>query len=308
MAAGFLLLFAGGELFVRGSVAIARRTDISPLLIGLTLVGFGTSLPELFTSVQAALLGSPGIAIGNVVGSNTANVLLVLGLAVLIHPMRIGPRAFLRDGTVVFLVALIAVAVVLFGRLDRMVGAGLLVLLLAYIGLVFRQDRGARTVVPERGAAPGPELHPALAALFAGGGLAVTVLGASLLVAGSIALARLAGLSETVIGLTIVAIGTSLPEIVTALVAAYRRETQLAFGNVIGSNIFNVLGILGATALVQPISVPREIAYFDIWVMLAATAMLVRFSMSGWRLTRYEGAFLLLAYAVYAGYLFLTNV
>jgi cation:H+ antiporter len=300
IAAGFILLFGGGEMFVRGSVALARRIGVSPLLIGLTLVGFGTSLPELFTSIQAARYDSPGIAVGNVVGSNTANVLLILGLAVLIHPPRVAPRAFLRDGTVVFSVAVIAIGVALYGELNRPLGAVLLALLAGYIGLAYAQDRGG----VQRGAQHGPEAHWAVSVLLAAGALIVVLFGAGLLVNGSIALARQYGISETVIGLTIVAVGTSLPELVTSLVAAMRRQTQLAFGNVIGSNIFNVLGILGATALVRPIPVPREILVVDIWVMLAATAMLVVFSVSGWRIIRTEGALLLLAYGSYAAYLF----
>jgi len=301
---GLILLVAGGDLLVRGAVAVARRIGVSPLLIGVTLVGFGTSTPELVTSVEAALIGSPGVAIGNVVGSNTANILLVLGLAALIYPLNTSREAFKRDGAAVLLSAVVCAAVVLFGALDRPVGAGLLLLLVAYIAYTYRRERrvhDASAVMHEAEAAaaePAPGRHW-VAALMALGGFGLIVLGASLLVDGAIALARAAGISETVVGLTLVAVGTSLPELVVSVMAAIRRQADVAFGNIVGSNIYNVLGILGATAVVQPIPVPPEIARFDIWVMLGATVLLLIFATSDWRLSRLEGAVFLAAYGGY---------
>jgi cation:H+ antiporter len=308
LVAGFLLLVAGGDSLVRGAVAIARRIGVSPLLIGLTLVGFGTSTPELLTSVQAALAGSPGIAFGNVVGSNTANILLILGIAALISPLRTSPHAFRRDGTVVLLSALACVGVVLFGRLDRPIGVVLVMLLIAYIVYTYRRERVVHDASAAMHEAEASAAEPAptrlwVATLFTLGGMALTVLGARFLVDGAIELARAAGISETIVGLTIVAVGTSLPELVTSVMAAVRRQSDVAFGNIVGSNIYNVLGILGVTAIVRPIPVPPEIARLDIWVMLAATVLLLVFSVTGWRVTRAEGGVLLAAYIAYVGYL-----
>ncbi|MBK1668609.1 sodium:calcium antiporter [Rhodovibrio sodomensis] len=301
---GLLLLVAGGDGLVRGSVALAQRAGISPLLIGLTLVGFGTSTPELLTSVGAALADSPGIAVGNVVGSNIANILLILGLAALIRPIAVAPAALKRDTTICLAVAGICALAVLYGTLNRPVGGVLLVLLVVYVVATYLLDR--------RGGGPVAALHASeaaavaprpqrlwLSAAMALGGLALTLAGAKLLVDAAVTLAGAAGVSETVIGLTIVAVGTSLPELITSLVAALRGQSDVAFGNVVGSNIFNVLGILGVTALVQPIPVPPEIASFDIWVMIAASVLLIVFAATGRRLSRGEGAASMAAYALY---------
>ena len=308
LAGGLVLLFLGGSALVRGAVSVARRAGLSPLVIGLTLVGFGTSMPELVTSVDAALAGSPGIALGNVVGSNIANILLVLGAAALIYPMRVSSVAFRRDGALVLAASLICVGVFFIGDIGRIAGLGLLALLAAYLLLMYRQESGSGVGTAAHQAADSDlakakpdKLWIGLIALI--GGIALTIAGARLMVSGAIELARIAGLSETVIGLTIVAIGTSLPELVTSLVAAVKREVDIALGNVVGSNIFNVLGILGVTVLVQPLSVPPELLNLDVWVMLAATVVLVIFAVTAWRISRWEGAVLLGAYGIYVGYL-----
>jgi cation:H+ antiporter len=305
---GLVLLFLGGSALVRGAVSVARRAGLSPLVIGLTLVGFGTSMPELLTSVDAALAGSPGIALGNVVGSNIANILLVLGLAALIYPMRVSSVAFRRDGALVMAASLICVGVFFVGEVGRVIGLLLLGLLAAYIVLMYREESksGVGTAAhqaadSDKGRARPDKLWIGIVALI--GGIALTMAGARLMVGSSIALAEIAGLSETVIGLTIVAVGTSLPELVTSVVAAYRREADIALGNVIGSNVFNVLGILGVTVIVQPLTVPAELLGLDVWVMLAATVVLVIFAVSAWRISRWEGAVLLGAYGAYVGYL-----
>ncbi|MGE0255757.1 MAG: calcium/sodium antiporter [Alphaproteobacteria bacterium] len=304
LAAGLVLLLGGGEFLVRGSVAVATRLGVSPLLIGLTLVGFGTSTPELVASVEAALIGAPGIAVGNVVGSNIANVLLIMGVAAVLLPMATTRAAFTRDGAVLVGATLVMVGIVLGGSLERWGGAVLLVLLAAYSGYAY---------LTERGGGPAAELHAAevaevavprtlslgAAAALALGGIAGVVLGASLLVDSAIVIARDLGLSEAVIGLTLVAVGTSLPELATAVMAALRRHGDVALGNVVGSNIFNILGIAGVTALVKPIPIPAEIVRFDVWVMLAAALLLVVFAVSGWRITRREGAVLLAGYVAY---------
>ena len=304
LAGGIVLLLAGGDLLVRGAVALARRIGVSPLLIGLTLVGFGTSTPELVTSLHAAMIGSPGIAIGNVVGSNIANILLILGIAALIRPLAVEPRAFRRDGAMLVASALACAVVVLIGTLQPLLGAAFVAGLAAYVVYTYRREKTAPDASAamhshEADAAGTAPMGLPLALLLTVAGLALTIVGARLLVTGAVDLAQAVGLSETVIGLTIVAIGTSLPELITSTMAALRREGDVALGNVVGSNIYNVLGILGVTAMVEPIAVPPQIAQFDIWVMLLVTAALIVFGISDRRLSRIEAAVLLTAYAAY---------
>jgi cation:H+ antiporter len=304
---GLVLLVAGGELLVKGAVRLAEKFSISPLLIGLTLVGFGTSTPELVTSLQAAFAGSPGIAIGNVVGSNIANILFILGAAALIFPIAVAKESFRRDGLVLAVATLFCLGAVLMGQLTRWMGAIFLISLAAYIWFAFRQDRKAThagaaandTVAPPRPAAGAITLDLLLVAA----GLGMTMLGARFLVNGAIDLARIFSLSETIIGLTIVAVGTSLPELITSVMASLRKQGDIAFGNIVGSNIYNMFGILGVTALVKPIAVPAEIMQLDIWVMLAATALLFMAAISRWRIGRVEGGVMLLGYAAYVSWL-----
>ncbi|MGR3485053.1 MAG: calcium/sodium antiporter [Paracoccaceae bacterium] len=301
LIAGFCLLLAGGEGLVRGAVALAARLGLSPLVIGLTVVGFGTSTPELVTSLQAALGGAPGIAVGNVVGSNVANVLLILGAAALVAPLVVDRVAFGRDGPALALATLACAAVIWWGALSRPAGLALVAGLAIYLTLAVRSGRAEAPAGGAGGEAPGLGLGAAL--LWTLGGIAVTVLGARLLVGAAVELAARLGVSDAVIGLTVVAVGTSLPELVTSVVAARRGQGAVAFGNVIGSNLFNVLGILGVTALVAPIPVPPQIAAFDVWVFLGSGAALVAVAATGWRVSRAEGAALLSAYAAYVGWL-----
>jgi cation:H+ antiporter len=302
LAAGLALLVVGGDFLVRSAVEFAVRLRVSPLLIGLTVVGFGTSTPELATSLEAAFTGAPGIAIGNVVGSNIANILLILGIAAMLAPIPVSRGAFLRDGSVAAASAVACLVVVLAGSLERISGFFLVAMLVGYVAFAASRERAAAAtggpdeVSPRRMSTP-------VALGFAVGGLAAMIFGARFLVQGSIELAQLAGVSETVIGLTVVAVGTSLPELATTVMAAIRRQPDIAFGNIIGSNIYNIFGILGVTAVVHPIPVPPEIIGFDIWVMLAATAAMTVAAITGWRITRHEGAAMLVAYAAYIGVL-----
>ncbi|MEZ5844667.1 MAG: calcium/sodium antiporter [Hyphomicrobiaceae bacterium] len=324
LAGGLALLLVGGELLVRGSVAVAERAGMSPLLIGLTLVGFGTSAPELVTSVQASLAGSPGIAIGNIVGSNISNIFLILGLAAVVSPIVVASAALARDGMIVVATAIAFTAVGHFWQLDRAVGAAALVLLVTYLVYAWRQESRPREVAVEghtsayeRGEAfeelhDGPlksqpaakrlaqRLGALMPVLMALAGLALVVGGGKLLVDGAVGMARAFGISETVIGLTIVAVGTSAPELVTSLVAAVRGHSAVALGNVLGSNIYNTLGIGGATALMAPTGMPAEVVRFDNYVMVAASVLLIVLARSGFRINRMEGALLV---ACYAGYL-----
>ena len=306
---GLLGLVVGGELLVRGAVSVARSFGISPMVIGLTLVGFGTSTPELVTSLQAALAGSSGIAVGNVVGSNIGNVLLILGIAALIAPIAVDPKAFRRDGTMVLIATLFCLGAVLLGEIDRLIGSGFVIALAAYLAFTLWSEKvsggtPASTVYEnEADAVLGPETALGISFLIAIAGLVITIFGARLLVSGAVSLAQAAGLSETVIGLTIVAIGTSMPELVTSIIAVRKGEGAVALGNVLGSNIFNILGVLGITVLVQPMAVPSEIAVLDIWVMCATTLVLIAFARSGWTISRREGGTFVLAYLVYLGVL-----
>lgn len=302
---GLIGLVVGGEMLVRGAVSSAKSFGISPMVIGLTLVGFGTSTPELVTSLQAALSGSSGIAIGNVVGSNISNVLLILGIAALIAPIAVDPKAFRRDGTVVVVATLICLGAVLLGEIDRLIGAGLVTVLVAYLGFTLWSEKrtggtpAAAVYENEADAVVGPETSLGISLLICIVGLAITIFGARFLVLGAVSLAQVAGLSETVIGLTIVAIGTSMPELVTSIIAVRKGEGAVALGNVLGSNIFNILGILGITVLAQPMTIPNEIVRLDIWVLCATTLVLIAFARSGWSISRREGGLFVFGYIAY---------
>ncbi len=306
--AGLVVLVLGAELLVRSSVAIARRLGVSTLLIGLTLVGFGTSSPELVASITAGLKGSPGIAVGNVVGSNICNVFLILGFSALIAPLAITRKAFLRDGPVLVGASALLLLACLLGEVSRWFGVVLLALLMAYLVWCYRTEREdpQAAAIDEAAAAAIPAGAPvsmSVSGLGTAGGLLLLVAGAWLLVGGAITLARTLGISEALIGLTVVAVGTSLPELATSVVAAARRQADVAFGNIIGSNIYNILGILGVVAVIQPVAIPPEIVAFDIWVMLGSSALLVAFALTGWRIVRWEGAALLAAYGAYVAWL-----
>jgi len=305
---GLVLLVIGGDALVRGAVGAARRLRVSPLVTGLVLVGFGTSTPELVTSVNAVLKDSAGIAVGNVVGSNIANILLILGLAAVITPLRAEPKAFWRDGPMLGLATLIGCGVMLYGAYNTFIGAVFLVLLASYIVFTYVKERqsfdaqAALHVNEAELATPGPG-SLWLSLLMAGAGIALVILGADWMVAGSITIARLLNIPETIIGLTIVAVGTSLPELVTSVVAAVRKESDIAFGNIVGSNIFNILGILGVTALIKPFAVPQNRLTYDAWIMLAVTALLLLLALARGRLSRIEGGFFLLLYGAYLAFL-----
>jgi cation:H+ antiporter len=305
VAGGLVLLAIGGELLVRGAVGMAARLGISPLLAGLTIVGFGTSMPELATSVQAAMAGSPGIAVGNVVGSNIANILFILGVSALILPLTVNPKSFKRDSIALGGSAVLATGAVLLGVIGLVTGVILVACLVGYIWYAYKSESAADDDECHRHEAEAedrpvpPDTGPVILGGMIIAGLAAAIFGAGWLVDGATVLATAAGVSESVIGLTVVAIGTSLPELIACVVAVLRKHADVALGNVVGSNIYNVLGILGATAIIQPIEVPAEIAAFDIWVMLGVTALLIVQLRSGWKLTRTEGALLVLLYAVY---------
>lgn len=295
LLAGLIGLFLGGEFLVRGSVGIARRMAIPPLLIGLTVVGFGTSTPELLVSVEAAWRGVPDIALGNIVGSNIANILLIVGLSALVWPIRVIGATLRRDTAVMMAAALVLVPIFYLGQVGRLSGALLVAGLAVY--LVWAYLKPGVAVIEEEGV-PAPSSLP-VSVLWVAGGLIALMLGARFLVDGAVAIARGYGISEAFIGLSIVAVGTSLPELATSLIAALRRQSEIAIGNIIGSNIFNVLGILGVTALITPIPVASRFLSFDLPVLIAVSLVLCALLVTRPVVGRGVGVAMLAGYAAY---------
>jgi cation:H+ antiporter len=307
IAGGIVLLYAGGELLVRNASALARAWGLSPMVIGLTIVAFGTSAPELAASLTASLQGSPEIALGNVVGSNSANIALILAVTALLHPLR-AQASFLRREVPIMVGASGLLALMLLGgTIGRIEGAVLVLLLIAYLWTLFRGDELPGVEEEFREAYGGPAARAAPWAALAGAavGLASLVAGAQSLVAGATSLARGLGVPELIIGLTLVAVGTSLPELATSVIAALKGEPDIALGNVVGSNVFNVLGIVGVTSLVRPIAVPFASVGLDLAMMIGFSVLLVPFLVTGLRLGRREGAVLLATYVGYVAFLYL---
>jgi cation:H+ antiporter len=297
---GLVLLLGGGEALVKGSVSVATRLKVSPFLVGLLFIGFGTSTPELAACIDAALRGAPAIAVGNIVGSNIANILLIIGLSAVIVPVVTPKSAWRRDGIFLIVASLLLVGAVLAGTITRATGLVFVVLLLGYMIFCCLTERDGQDPSDAEAAQISPRpISLLMASVLALGGLAGVLIGADMLVGAAIGLAREFQVSETLIGLTLVAVGTSLPELVTCVIAALRRHGDIALGNIVGSNIFNSLGIAGVTAIVTPVEVPAEIARLDIWIMLATVLLLVAFARTNWQVSRQEGAIFLLAYAVY---------
>ena len=292
---GLLGLFFGGEALVRGSVGIARRMSISPLLIGLTVVGFGTSTPELLVSVDAAWRGVPDIALGNVIGSNIANILLIVGLSAVVWPIKVMGDTLRRDTSVMMAAGLALVPLFAMGQMGRMSGVLLVAGLAAYLVWAYRQSGGA---APEELDQPAPA-SVAVSGLWVVGGLIALMIGARLLVDGAVSIARGYGISEAFIGLTIVAVGTSLPELATSLIAAFRRQSEIAIGNIVGSNIFNVLGILGLTAVIAPVPVAPRFLSFDLPILIAVSLVLTLLLLTRPVIGRGVGIAMMLAYVTY---------
>jgi len=306
LAAGLLLLVAFGDLLVRGAVDISYRLGIPPLIVGLTVVAFGTSAPELVVSVQAALDNLPGIAIGNVVGSNIANVLLVLGLPAIISATRCDHHALDRNTYIVLATSVLFTGLCFATPMTFWDGALLFALLIGFLWFSAHRAMHSRmdgSIVPiddDVPSLPG-SVWVSVGALIVG--LIGLPVAAHLTVDGASSVARVWGISDAVIGLTIVAIGTSLPELATTVIAAIRQHGALALGNVLGSNLFNILAIVGITAMVTPIDIPPEILRLDIWVMLGATLLLVPFVVWEVPIGRVAGIAFFSAYVAYVAYL-----
>ena len=304
LVAGLVLLVGGGEFLVRGAVALAEKAGLSQLLIGLTIVAFGTSAPELVASIEAVRSNAPAIAWGNIIGSNLANSLLILGLAAVIFPLAVERKPLWRDAGL----ALAVTAALYLGALGNMIGtvAGIaaLMLLAAYIVFAYFSERASGAAQKEARAAASDGEESAKATplwrsvLYLIGGLAGIGFGGEWLISGAVDIATYFGLSQTTIGLTIVAIGTSLPEAVTTIIAAMKKASAVALGNILGSNLFNLLLIGGVTALAAPNSMPAELISFGLPYLLAITVIMLFFAVTHYRVGRREGGVLLALFVV----------
>ena len=293
---GLVLLYYGAEYLVRGGSAIASRSCVSPLVIGLTLVAFGTSAPELFVSTGAALHGLGDICIGNVVGSNICNIALILGLSSLIAPLTVNAELFKRDLPIMILASVVLTVVCLFcGGIGRVVG------LLFVVGIIVYAIIGIKSS-PEKCETHPPEMLRTTAYLAVIGGLLALVGGAKLILLGAVALEKHFGVADEFVALTVVAVGTSLPELATSVVAARKGEADIAIGNVVGSNIFNILGILGVSALLRPVAI-EGMDWVDFGMMLVTAIGLWPLMGARGRLGRFEGILLLTVYGIYLWWL-----
>jgi cation:H+ antiporter len=303
-AGGLILLFLGGESLVRGAVGLAKRLGVSTLFIGVVVVGFGTSAPEFLVCLEAALRGQDDLTIGNIVGSNIANIMLIVGVAALIRPVVSRPSILRRDGLAMLGASAILVGLALHGGVDRWAALVMLMLLGAFLAYCVYSERNGDDVIAEEveevGAAPRAIWAGLLAAAI---GVTALVAGSNMLIDGATGIAMAYGVSEAVIGVTLVALGTSLPELATAFVAAIRNHGDVALGNVLGSNVFNVLGMLGLTSLIEPVAISEEFLSLDVWFMLAVSVLLLVFMTTGQRVTRTESGVLIVGYAVYVAFL-----
>lgn len=301
---GFIMLAAGGEVLVKGAVALAGKLQVPPLIIGLTLVALGTSAPELMISIEAGLSGNPGIAVGNVVGSNIANIFLVLGATAVLRPLVNTDRSLIRDS---FFMIIVSGTFILFSFYDvvsRPMSILLLIMLIIYLYNVYQQEQRSSMNRTDLVAETSGKIGPFLSVLLMVIGVLSLVWGADILVDGSVVLARGFGISEAVIGLTLIAIGTSLPELAISVLAAYRGEVGVAFGSIVGSNIFNICFILGVAGLITPLEIAPQIAGFDVWVMLVASLIIFGVIKTGLSIGRFTGLLFLTAYTSYIAFLF----
>lgn len=306
---GVIWLLMGGDVLIRGAIALSRKAGISPLVVGLTVVAFGTSAPELVVSLRAALTGYPDLAIANIVGSNIANVLLVIGLPAIIYPMSCNQPGVDKDARIMLYVSALFAGLCAFGPLGRMDGFILLGALGYFLFHAFHAsgiEQSWEDESPEWERALGLPRNKRMIVTFILLGLVALPLGAELLVRGAVGIAESLGVSSAVIGLTVVAIGTSLPELATTLVAAFKREAALAVGNVVGSNVMNLVAIMGFTAVVSPVSIPIPAGFLslNLPVMLASAAILTWIANRSGVIGRRMGLVLLGAYLVYTATLF----
>jgi cation:H+ antiporter len=310
MLGGFIYLLMGADLLVRGAVALARRANVPPIMVALTVVALGTSLPELVVSLQAVFQGYPGIVLGNVVGSNIANVLLVGGVSAIVYPLAFPGGSIRRDTLVMVMASVVFTLFCLVEGIHRPAGiilvAGLLTFMIPTIREAARSSQEAGGRAPSE-AVLGLPTHRRVITVFIVGGIISLPLGARLVVDAAVEIAYSLGMSEAVVGLTIIAFSTSLPELATTMVAAYRKETEVAIGTLVGSNIFNILAILGVAALVAPdgIPVPPLFPFLDLPIMLIATLVVTGFVWLRRPIGRTAGIVMTLAYLAYMTVLFI---
>lgn len=302
---GMYLLFKGGNWTIDGAVYIANRFGISPLVIGFTIVAFGTSLPELLVSVNANLAGSPGIAIGNVIGSNIANILLVVGVTAFFATLVVVPRDIIRDLVVMMLSTMLMMGLMLNGTISQLAGGVMIAVLLAYILWQYIMASKGKIDVEEIEAPEYKNLWQGALFLFLG--LAGIALGAEFLVRGAKVSAEIIGVPEDVIGLSVIAIGTSLPELSTCVVAAMKRQSDIVIGNILGSNVFNILMIIGATSLIKPIAnsaIAPQVISLDIWVMFGVALLFSAFLLIFKKINKPMGVLFVTGYVLYIGLIY----
>lgn len=297
---GLILLFVGGELLVRGSSSLAISVGLTPLVVGLTVVAFGTSSPELVVSIQAALKGNSAISIGNVVGSNIANIALILGLSALIKPVSVQSTAVMREIPFMIFVSAIFSLLVFYRHIAFLAGFLFVVLLILYVIFSIYISKKSRN--NELGEPVKNKYSIFVSIIFVILGLVGLVIGSDLFIDGSVQLAKILGASEFLIGLTIVAVGTSLPELVTSIVASIKNESDILVGNIVGSNIFNILAIIGIAAMITSINL-NQVNIVDLLVMLFFSVIILPMSLFNKLISRREGLFLLIGYAAYIIYL-----
>lgn len=309
---GLVCLFLGGEWLVKGSSRLALSMGVSPLIIGLTIVAFGTSTPELMVNINAALIDANDIAMGNIVGSNIANIGLILGVSGMLFSLVLHVSLIRREIPIMIGVSLLTYLLIRDGSLGTLDGLVFLGVFLAFNVLMFRvtqRDRREGRLSEEdlqEGAENGAPVRRIVEVVRILAGLALLIVGARLTVDGATGIARDLGISELIIGLTLVAVGTSLPELITSLVASWRGQNDIAVGNVVGSNIFNLALILGLTAFIRPVPVSQQIMNFDVFVMIGFAILMLPFAFDG-RIQRWQGGIFLVLYVIFVGYSFLVN-
>ena len=302
VVAGIWLLVLAGGWTIDSAVAIARRARLSRVFIGATIIAFGTSVPELFTSVNANLTGFPGISLGNIIGSNIANVLLVIGAAALVTTLAVTPSKVFKDIGIMLLATVIFIAGMLSGVFERWMGLLMFALLVGFVVWQYLNNEIDTSEVED------VEMPAGRAAALLVGGIAGLAVGSELLVRGAVVAGQVIGVPEAVIGMTAVAVGTSLPELTASLSAAAKGETDLMFGNILGSNTFNILSIVALTAIIKPLAVEPVLLGFDLWFMVAVTAGFAALLAVGVKITRTFGLAFLVAYAAFTLWQFRTTI
>lgn len=307
MAFGLYLLIKGGDWTIDAASYIAEKAGLSKLFIGATIVAFGTSVPELFTSVNANLSGFPGLSLGNVVGSNIANILLVIGATAIVFTIRGHPDQLFKDLAMMSLATILLVILMLNGVVPRWAGAALFITLAVFIIYQYRTDKGA--LADDDADLSEEEEQKGIDSMskaygFVLLGLLALVIGSEMLVRGAVVAGTVIGVPEAAIGLTIVAFGTSLPELSTCIAAALKRQTNMIIGNIVGSNLFNILSIVGITAMIKPLAVDPTLADLEMWLMLGLTALLVVWLLTVAKIGRASGIAMLVAYLAFTAYQF----